>query len=817
MKNLKNITLEISLKPFDCDENHIESICRKIFEDWRPLLKHSDSVSIMLWCADGSEILDYKGELSDTFEWCYFISTANSPAEFGSEWGGKKYRDDPGIMTYGKLRFITDTLRQTGKDLFPDKEISIIETFDIGPEFAISDFKYRRHREVLGGHGEGIRTMFIDSTATLAKDTCKYAAYPDGIPEGTRFATFLGKQANIFLSDIGFDGLWLSNGMGFSVEPWQTEGKVFSLGSFHSEKISKTKSEVAEFWRLLRCEMPDAEILTRGTNLSLGIDYSTDAVPLYELYKSSLNFLPPCNSPWAALDGNYGLEIMGHMSRNAVVPDDDDWLFRFYIHDPWFKNSPWYDRYEGRPSDIYLPMALSRIDEKGNTSCANHLHIFSIDNSYGTMPDPCVVEPLPHLLRALRESPDAPSPIVWLYPAREYCQVTDEYRLREMFGSDWLICDAINHTFPLSSVISTDSFINIDLSVLNESIILSPVPYAASEWEKRLLEYIGSGGKAIIVGSLTYAGEKLKSMLGIKTNNSQSLSAALPSNAIMDTAKHGEYSRLLMQDSVAGVECFNCENNENSDENCMISKDGVLLAKGKNNVFWTCGAQTGIYKKGSSHLVVSGEDERANGGSFMRNAAKYFGWDISIKHHSLFCPEPSIMPPKMMIHRHDNGFFFSTVTRNTTAEIYLSSPYGAPLMMGYETVYKNKKVSYRFPRAEHLECRVFLEENEDDMLVSAREALPCHALSRSSRRTVEVRWLKNATVRIFPEKYALDTLFARVYTDGDALALDSRRGDFIWRRDGNSYVAENITGILEIYFPDYDNWREHYKNISESL
>ena len=59
-----NITLEMSLKPFKkIDESYIHSVCSKIFEQWKPLLKNRKTVSIMLWVGDGSEILDYAGKM----------------------------------------------------------------------------------------------------------------------------------------------------------------------------------------------------------------------------------------------------------------------------------------------------------------------------------------------------------------------------------------------------------------------------------------------------------------------------------------------------------------------------------------------------------------------------------------------------------------------------------------------------------------------------------------------------------------------------------------------------------------------------------
>ena len=44
---LKNITLEVSLKPFKkTDSEYIEKVCREIFEDWRPLVRDAETVSV---------------------------------------------------------------------------------------------------------------------------------------------------------------------------------------------------------------------------------------------------------------------------------------------------------------------------------------------------------------------------------------------------------------------------------------------------------------------------------------------------------------------------------------------------------------------------------------------------------------------------------------------------------------------------------------------------------------------------------------------------------------------------------------------------
>ena len=434
----------------------------------------------MLWVGDGSEILDYAGNLEDIFEWARFFGTANlpyledgEPLETSLHKRKQDYIKNAPVMTYGILKTIISCLKEEGKKAFPEAVIRVGETFDIGPEFAISDFKYNRHTEICSGSRLD-KYGFVDATATLHADDRYYAAYHQGIPEGTPFGTFLGKQSEIFLKDMGFDYLWLSNGLGFSANPWDKTGKIFDGERYYPEKLEMTKENVFAFWKLFRkeCSFP---LETRGTNNSVGIDYASDGVPLYDIYNADLDITAPPNSPWAALNDNYGLEIMGHMTRICELPNER-FPFRYYIHDPWWINSPWYDRYDGSPCDIYLPMAISRINADGKVETANSLNILSIDNSYGDMPDACVNEALPHILKAEKDGADKPAPLVWIYPLREYTTSQDPALLQEMNLGDHFICDAINEGFPLCCVVSTDHFLLHDAALYKKSILISPVP-----------------------------------------------------------------------------------------------------------------------------------------------------------------------------------------------------------------------------------------------------------------------------------------------------------------------------------------------------
>ena len=203
----------------------------------------------MLWTSDGSEILDYAGNLDDAFEWCRFLGTANlpmreahEPLETSLHQKKQDYMENAPVMTYRILKTIVSTLKEEGKRLFPEATIRVGETFDIGPEFALSDFKYNRHTEICIGRRLD-RKGFVDATAILKGDQYHYAAYPDGIPDGTPFGTFLGKQSEVFLADMGFDYLWLSNGVGFSANPWDRTGVIFDGENYYPEKLSDTKKK----------------------------------------------------------------------------------------------------------------------------------------------------------------------------------------------------------------------------------------------------------------------------------------------------------------------------------------------------------------------------------------------------------------------------------------------------------------------------------------------------------------------------------------------------------------------------------------------
>ena len=808
-KSFNNITLEASLKPFKKnDKEYIRLVAKEIFTQWYSLLRHADTVSIMLWTADGSEILDYRGSLSQPLEWAKYLGNPNTEHEVGS--GPKElslheraylYMKNPPEFTYADLRYIIATLKETGKSI-TGKPIRVGATFDPGPEFAKSDFKYKRHTEILGGNAMGHKT-FVSCYSTLLADNISYAGFPNGIPVNTPFGTFFGRQSQRFLTDLGYDYIWFSNGFGFGVEGWSSTGAIFNGKGFEQEKLEGTREKITGFWKLFRKECPLFRIETRGTNLSAGTDLARDGVDLKNIYRGNYNMLPPPNSPWAALDGDFGLELTGYMSRMAELPDDR-YIFRYYTHDPWWVNSPWLDRYGSDPHDIYLPMSVSRINSKGEVHAPTHLNFLTIDNSFGEMPAQVPDEVIPHILKAKYDMPTAPGPLVWVYPFDEYHDwaYTQKDRLPEIYYGDWLIRQAINNGFPLNTIISTTSFqtaIRNKPNLFNESILVTIVPPPESPLETALVNYTRQGGKLLIYGPADHAGKAFKSLLNLQSSSSLEGEFSIVLDFTHDhlTIKYPTKIKHSALFSGGGVST-NIDDNRDQYTKLLAT---LQQSGNSREVAWTRelpGWQGGkvAYVRGTNSSSYTGgklltpddPEKWFTGPLLMRYALKEFGLESGIDKDN-----PSVKNPVLAISRSNNGFFFSGYSPNITVKQRFRFPQGAPVFTGWETRLEKGFATYNAPTAWHKECRIFVDQQEG--ILSCKEV---YSGQRNITRRIQLTGLKNATVKIYPEeKITMDKLevFLNSSYPWKKGKIAVKAGD---KKSGYYFVVENVSGELGI-------------------
>lgn len=806
IERFNDITFELSLKPFKMNEPaYIEAVCRTIYAQWAQLMKHADTISFMFWTADGSEILDYRGDPKQLLEWGRYIGNPNTGHAVNSEpetltlhERAYTYLDNPPVFTYGDLKMIVSTLKRVGKEL-TGKPVRVGNTFDPGPEFAISKFKYELHPEICMSNTMGSKS-FVCCYATLNEDSERYAGFPNGIPQGTPFGVFLGRQSQAFLADLGFDFLWLSNGFGFGMETWNTTGAIFDGKDFHPEKIHDVQQKILDFWTLFRNECPEYRIETRGTNLSTGIDLASDGVDLRSIYQGGFNLLPPPNSPWAALNGDYGLELVGYMSRMAELPDDR-YLFRFYTHDPWWANSPWLDRYGREPHDIYLPMAVSRINRDGAVRLPTHLNFLSIDDSYGNMPDQVPNEVIPHILQGRRMSPDQPGPVVWVYPFDEYHNYAFHQpdRIGEIFYGDWFIRQALNDGFPMNTVVSTTTFTALMLqgnNLFDESVLVTVVPEAGSEMEKQLMTFVRKGGNVIVYGPAANGSKEFLDFMNIRTD--EALSGEFELTALEGFDKTGKSEvRTLRHDakwSGGGIETVVANANDPSTKTLVkarmgnVARDIVVMRThapdvSKSTILYVRGTNSAYYRGG--HLLTADDPAKwILGGSMMRYALSRLGYTFRYDKLS-----PVVGNPVNVVSRHDNGFYFSGFVPNQTVEQQLRFPQGAPVFTGMETELKDGYTTYRLPKAWSKECRIFVEQQAG--LLSCREVA---LVEYHIKRKIAVSGLQNATVRFYPGKD--ETCFKAMNGNNESVRVDTLQSVRGNRFPDVYYEYKEITGQL---------------------
>ncbi len=810
LKNrFNNITLEMSLKPFKKnDKAYIREVAGEVFTQWSALLRQADTVSVMLWTSDGSEILDYKGTMDQPLEWAKYMGNPNTDHEVGS--GPKElslheraylYMENPPDFQYGDLKFIVEALKEAGRKI-TGKTILVGETFDPGPEFARSDFKYKKHTEILGGNAMGHKT-FVSCYSVLNADNDVYAGFPGGIHADTPFGTFFGRQCQHLLTDMGFDFIWFSNGFGFGYEGWSATGAIFNGKSFEQEKIGDATAKIGEFWKLFRKECPNFEIRTRGTNLSAGSDLARDAVDLKNIYKGRFNMLPPPNSPWAALDGDFGLEMAGYMSRMAELPDNR-FPFRFYTHDPWWLNSPWFDRYGREPHDIYLPMSVCRIDASGNIGIPTHLSFLTIDDSYGNMPVQVPNEVTPHILKARMDSPTAPGPLVWVYPFDEYFEWAHKFkdRLPEIYYGDWFIRQAINNGLPLNTVISTTSFQSVIAKkpgLFKESILITIAPEAGTALETALIRFVENGGKLIVFGPVDHSGIRFTDFLNLKNEISLEGEFKIVSDYMPDILEIA-YPKELNHRALLSAGGIATRVNNPKDVNTRIlaqaDQAGVKrdIVWVRNNPEWHGGKV--VYLRGTNSCRFDGgrlltPDDPSKwftGPLLLRYVLHEFGLDCSVDKQ-----DPAVKNPVLTISRSNNAFIFSGYHPGNTVKLRYKMTQGAPLLLGLETKLENGNATYIMPTAWNRECRIFVEQNSG--IVSCKEL---YSGQVGITKRYQVTGLKKGTIRIYTE----DDVTAQSFHAYVNAEYPWKTGEVAFKagegKPGKHFVVENVTGNLVV-------------------
>ncbi len=806
--HLKTLILEISGKAFmDDSAAEMRRVAETMLRQWSYLTQRADKIAFLLWLADGSEIFEYNRDLDKTFEWCYLHGIANFRQFPGMppRKNERKYRPDAAPRTYRWLKQLNEILRETAEKM-TGLPVEIGATLDNGPEFSISDFKYGRHKEIALAHSI-YPNSFVPCTAVLHGDNDKYAAYPDGIKEGTSLGRFLGAQFQEFSKDLGFDYLWLSNGMGFGLETWGLTGRLFDGKEFHPERAEKLRGELVNFWNEIVAANPKACFHTRGSNYSAGIEMATDAAPLPWIYENDL-IIAPVNSPSAAIYYNMGLTLTAWMSHIAVLPPNGHIPFRYYIHDPWFLNSPWLDRYVKQTWDLYPVLAVGRINEQGAVETPDSCAFLSCDDSWGEMPDVVPLEVQPLIAEGFRTLPDQAGPLLWVYPFNEYGTLAD---IEKTFNEECFAVDMVQSGTPLNTVISTENFCKLaadKVEFFQQTIAVMPA-YALNTPTnlEALRKVVENGCNAIVYGSVNNLCSDAQKFLGLQSDEPLSglLTAFTPCGDIcLDDSEYSDSINLLPHLCGGGLTEVPADCNVlawGGKEQARRVLAGVAR-RGKGKIGFVRSIspwleEDPLAKNPTLHQrrdMRARADLRYPAERLVRRVLAEFNWRIVMK-----TVKASDLAHRLTISRHDNAFYINGYAPDSTTVLQLDTPWGSPIPEEKDVQFEDGHGNYHVERSPHWKCRVFVKQQQGSVIYQSRIKN-----NYWIRDKFDLIGLKDAQVRYFiPHNY--DTVQLRLNDKSSepnwqiAEQADEVE-NFRWEDTpaGRCLVVDKVSGTLSI-------------------
>ncbi|MBX4150586.1 hypothetical protein [Paenibacillus lautus] len=814
-RRLNRVTLEMSLKPFtNLEQTAIDVICAEAIRQWLPLIGMADKASMLLWVADGSEILTWDGNEETEFEWAKYIGFANEHC-FSHIQGeddpriARPYRDNPVRMTYGDLGRIVSSFKRVAAEQF-GVSMEVGATFDAGPEFAYSDFKYRDHPEInraeLGGQYISLKADYtvVCTWSKLHADGAGYAAYLNGIPEGTPFGEFLGRQCASFLPAMGFDYIWFSNGFAVSYFPWTYLGANYNGSQMPLTDYNELSTKVMSFWDDFKRECPNYRTEIRGTNFGTGMDLAKDYIPMLSLYEKGYIELPPPNSPWGALNYDFGLEMTGYLSRIAEIPGVT-YPFRFYPNDPWFWQNPWRDLYDREPHDIYCPLAAARVNHAGELEGPGIVEILTIDTEKGELNEEDAQEIIPHLRRAITQAPDQPGLLTWVYPFRELHDriAASSSHSGSIFFHDWFIRNAINQGLPLNTVIGTDSLFRMNQDAagkLKDTILLVSASWLTGANADYFTNYVRSGGRLLLYGAVNDS--TLLDLLNLKLGEAlegdfevggfdfleDGLSVSQPlfrSRRLRHQARIGDGGFREQLNNANDAFTTSAVNLHQDGEVRVYALSRQHPTWGGGRVGWVRGSLP-FEDSGITHLPVRQDASLLDGSVVLRYMLQHFGYTIVQDKY-----EESSTPALMFVKRHDNAFIYTGCKKDSSVTFRLRMPEGIPVIIGQATMGGVAEAAYALDRTFHDECRVFVDQKEPGQ-IWCRENSPVSTRKVNPVRTITVGGLKEAAVTVYPPLWAIE---------GERLDIRcsyTAHEEVPWTRQGNKVLLEEISGTINI-------------------
>lgn len=704
------LSLEVTGKVWKSrDPKDVEEVCRKMFRIWERPIEHCDEVCVCMSFGNGEHILRWSGDMNDPVEWDRYKGHNNAKYAFPQEnFGGiplELYMENPLDMTYRDMKVICETLKRVCWEEH-HRKCHLFTNFEPGPEFAESRFKYIEHPEILNKQGAA-HGASIAYDGILHKDDYHYAAYPNGIPEGEPFSRFLGKQVNDFFQTFGYEGISLSNGLGFGTFPWTLNGRNFDGETFGLVDFKEEAEAMSQFWEIFGKEAP-YPAAAQGTNWPVAADLATKCIPLKNYYDKHYLSMPLANTVSVFFNDSVGFSMQSLLSRSSYA---DGFRTYFYLNDMWYPQNPFEDYpYDGEAYDFYIPASMSMVDSTGKLENLSGVAM-SVNNEHGEFAEDTYVKFLPHYERALKYRPDKIGPLTLIYPFEEFHEAAlDKKYLPMLYFTDCYTATAIDNGLPLNSVCAVGNFKKaLENGILNETILYTVLPMEGAAYCDELIDYIENGGQVLFYGSEKYADERVKRIIGFDTDSAIEgelvMHASAVLEAVSDETLSGGILKHLPVESDGGVTSVAVD----CDVLAEVEKDGVCRAYmveksvGKGKVVWVRGSLPFSIKNGEE--ILYHDLQYISAPRLVRYALSRFGWNIV----QAFTEKST--PAQLMMWRHDNGLFFTGYAPDNTVDLGLMTPNGAPLLAGYTCEMRDGIAWYHIPTTLWKPCYVFVRQD----------------------------------------------------------------------------------------------------------
>ena len=263
MRTPSEVLLWITPKIFD-------DLCRPaaavgaFFDHYRDWID-GRSVTILFAAGNGDHVLNYagRGGRLDRFDWARYNAYAPGPEPdrmrrgHNLEWlqrvreGGERsldpYASGPmmilseQVMDYEVLAGIYATISAEAESR--SIGIRLLEYLEPGTGRCAGEWRSRRHPEATPRTGD---SASIDVTLPLRGDDLRYAAFPDGVPDGLAAGDFVAAQTAAFCADFGLDGVLLGDRFGLAGPRHPGDAP---------EPSDERRSGIERFFTLMRARM----------------------------------------------------------------------------------------------------------------------------------------------------------------------------------------------------------------------------------------------------------------------------------------------------------------------------------------------------------------------------------------------------------------------------------------------------------------------------------------------------------------------------------------------------------------------------------